>query len=44
MTSRVITIVALMLFVAMTIWINYEIKVKVQQGGGQGSSTWAARR
>jgi peroxiredoxin len=37
MTSRVITIVTLTLFVAMTIWINYEIKVKVQQGGGQGT-------
>jgi hypothetical protein len=36
MTSRVITIAALTLFGSMTIWINYEIKVKVQQGGGQG--------
>jgi len=36
MTRRIISILALALFAAATVWINYEVKVNVQQGRRPG--------
>jgi peroxiredoxin len=35
--GRVVSVAALSLFAAATLWINYEVKMKVQRGGGSAA-------